>query len=142
MMHGPARELPTSGFAIIVDGRIRIEFKREEGARNGARDLKRRLSMLQIKIYHAAAKQSEQLSSAVATCKDLRHQNASHSTRAEPPGRSVMSCRKALGTHQHFCAYQRRCSRNRTSKLVSSSLSISRQISWSACVCASNVDPF
>jgi hypothetical protein len=49
-------ELPTSGFAIEVDGRLKTQFATREGARNGADELKRRFPMLQIRIYDAAAK--------------------------------------------------------------------------------------
>jgi hypothetical protein len=49
-------ELPTSGFAIEVDGRLKTQFSTPEGARSGAEELKRRFPMLQVRIYDAAAK--------------------------------------------------------------------------------------
>jgi hypothetical protein len=49
-------ELPTSGFAIEVDGRLKTRFATREGARSGADELKRRFPMLQIRIYDAEAK--------------------------------------------------------------------------------------
>ena len=60
-MHKPAQEKPTkdlpqSGYAVVVDGQIKTEFKTKEGAQNGARDLKRRFPMLQIKVYDAETK--------------------------------------------------------------------------------------
>ena len=53
----PAQELPQSGYAVVVDGQVKTEFKTQEGAQNGARDLKRRFPMLQIKVYDAATRQ-------------------------------------------------------------------------------------
>lgn len=55
-MHKPIQELPHSGYAVVVDGQIKTEFKTKEGAQNGARDLKRRFPMLQIKVYDAETK--------------------------------------------------------------------------------------
>lgn len=53
----PAKDLPQSGYAVVVDGQIKTEFKTKEGAETGARDLKRRFPMLQIKVYDAETKQ-------------------------------------------------------------------------------------
>jgi hypothetical protein len=53
----PAQELPQSGYAVVVDGQVKTEFTTPEGAQNGARDLKRRFPMLQIKVYDAATRQ-------------------------------------------------------------------------------------
>ncbi|WP_407180594.1 hypothetical protein [Bradyrhizobium sp. STM 3562] len=55
------RELPTSGYALVIDGRVKTEFKTKEGAETGARDLKRRFPMLQIKIYDAQARSDEEV---------------------------------------------------------------------------------
>ena len=52
----PAKDLPQSGYAVVVDGQVKTEFKTKEGAQNGARDLKRRFPMLQIKVYDAETK--------------------------------------------------------------------------------------
>lgn len=43
-------ELPKSGFALEVDGRLKTEFATKEGAEHGATELKRRFPMLQIRI--------------------------------------------------------------------------------------------
>ena len=54
-------ELLTAGYAIVVDGRIKTEFTAKEGARTGARDLKRRFPMLQVKVYDAEARSDEEV---------------------------------------------------------------------------------
>ncbi|WP_407154905.1 hypothetical protein [Bradyrhizobium sp. STM 3557] len=46
------RELPTSGYALEVDGRLKAEFATRDGARAGGEELKGRFPMLQIRIYH------------------------------------------------------------------------------------------
>lgn len=46
--------LPTSGYAIIIDGLVKTEFATLDGVEIGARDLKRRFPMLQVEIYDAA----------------------------------------------------------------------------------------
>ncbi len=38
------KDLPLTGYAVVVDGQIKTEFKTKEGAHNGAHDLKRRVS--------------------------------------------------------------------------------------------------
>jgi hypothetical protein len=48
--------LPGSGYGIEVDGLLKSEFVTIEGATNGARELKTRFPMLQIRIYDAATK--------------------------------------------------------------------------------------
>jgi hypothetical protein len=48
--------LPTSGFAIEVDGQLKTRFSTPEGARSGAEELKRCFPKLQVRIYDAAAK--------------------------------------------------------------------------------------
>ena len=58
-MHRASPGLPTSGYALIVDGHVKNEFKTKEGAEKGARDLKRRFPMLQIKVFDAEAKRNE-----------------------------------------------------------------------------------
>lgn len=55
MMPSSRRDLPTSGYAILVDGRVKTEFASREGVEVGARDLKRRSPNLQVKIYDARA---------------------------------------------------------------------------------------
>jgi hypothetical protein len=54
-MPGQTVELPKSGFALEIDGRLKTEFSTKEGAEHGAIELKRRFPMLQIRIYDAAA---------------------------------------------------------------------------------------
>ena len=52
-------DLPASGFAMLVDGRVKREFNTEEAAVNTAIDLRGRFPMLQVKVYDAETKQSE-----------------------------------------------------------------------------------
>jgi hypothetical protein len=52
-------DLPASGFAMLVDGRVKREFNSEEAAVNTAIDLKGRFPMLQVKVYDAETRQSE-----------------------------------------------------------------------------------
>ncbi len=54
-MPGRTIELPKSGFALEIDGRLKTEFSTKEGAEHGAIELKRRFPMLQIRIYDAAS---------------------------------------------------------------------------------------
>ncbi len=54
-MPGHSTQLPKSGFALEIDGRVKTEFATKEGAEHGAIELKRRFPMLQIRIYDAAA---------------------------------------------------------------------------------------
>jgi hypothetical protein len=53
--------LPSTGFALIVDGHAKNEFDTKEVAGKWARELKRRFPMLQIKVYDAEAKRSEEV---------------------------------------------------------------------------------
>ncbi|MBR0734993.1 hypothetical protein JQ636_38570 [Bradyrhizobium japonicum] len=50
-----SKDLPLSGYAIIVDGLVKTEFATRDGVEAGARNLKRRFPTLQVKIYDAAA---------------------------------------------------------------------------------------
>ena len=52
-------DLPASGFAMLVDGRVKREFNSEEAAMKAARDLKGRFPMLQVKVFDAETKHSE-----------------------------------------------------------------------------------
>ena len=63
-IHRASPSLPTSGYALIVDGHIKNEFKTKEGADKRARELKFRFPMLQIKVYNAEAKISEEIAPA------------------------------------------------------------------------------
>jgi hypothetical protein len=60
-MTGHTNELPTNGFAIEVDGRMKAEFTTREGAELGAVELKRRFPMLQIRIYDAGSQSRHEL---------------------------------------------------------------------------------
>jgi hypothetical protein len=53
--------LPTSGFALMVDGQVKTEFMTQDHALNAARELKGRFPMLQVKIYDAENKRSEEI---------------------------------------------------------------------------------
>jgi hypothetical protein len=52
-------ELPKIGYALVVDGLVKTEFKTKESAQKGAEDLKRRFPMLQIKVFDAQTQRSE-----------------------------------------------------------------------------------
>lgn len=60
-MRNSARDLPTSGYAIVVDGCVKTEFETEDGVESGARDLKRRFPMLQIRVYDAHARADHEI---------------------------------------------------------------------------------
>jgi hypothetical protein len=59
-------DLPTIGYALIVDGHAKREFKTQDTAIQAAKDLKTRFPNLQIKVYNAEAKQAEQIELAPA----------------------------------------------------------------------------
>jgi hypothetical protein len=48
-----SNELPKTGFAVEIDGRIKAESNTREGAENGAIELKRRFPALRIRLYDA-----------------------------------------------------------------------------------------
>jgi hypothetical protein len=58
--------LPTSGYALIVDGQIKSEFNTHDRALKAAKDLKGRFPKLQVKIYDAEKKHSEKIEVAAA----------------------------------------------------------------------------
>ena len=58
-MLAAARELPASGYALEVDGRLKAEFATRDGARMGAEELKKRFPMLRIRIYDAQTQTRE-----------------------------------------------------------------------------------
>ena len=60
-MPGRTIELPKSGFALEIDGRLKTEFSTKEGAEHGAIELKRRFPMLRIRIYDAGAQSRHDL---------------------------------------------------------------------------------
>lgn len=60
-MVASARELPASGYALEVDGRLKAEFATKDGAKTGAVELKKRFPMLRIRIYDAQTKVREEI---------------------------------------------------------------------------------
>ena len=56
------RELPASGYALEVDGRLKAEFETKDRARAGAEELKKRFPMLRVRIYDAQTKIREEIS--------------------------------------------------------------------------------
>jgi hypothetical protein len=54
-------ELPNSGFAIEIAGRLKTEFSAREGAEHGAVELKRRFPMHQIRICDAGTQSRHDL---------------------------------------------------------------------------------
>ena len=60
------KDVPTSGYALIVDGHSKAIFASKDQALKAAEDLKGRFPMLQVKVYDAESKQSEKIELAVA----------------------------------------------------------------------------
>jgi hypothetical protein len=60
-MVAATRELPASGYALEVDGRLKIEFATKDGARAGGEELKKRFPVLQIRIYDAQTNAREEI---------------------------------------------------------------------------------
>ena len=60
-MVATAHDLPASGYALEVDGRLKAEFATRDGAKTGAEELKKRFPMLQIRIYDAHTKTREEV---------------------------------------------------------------------------------
>ena len=58
--------LPTSGYALIVDGRAKKEFDTRDSALKSAKELKGRFPNLQVKVFDAEKKQSETIELAAA----------------------------------------------------------------------------
>ena len=58
--------LPTSGYALIVDGQAKKEFDTRDCALKAATELKGRFPILQIKVFDAEKKQSETIELATA----------------------------------------------------------------------------
>ncbi len=61
-----APDMPTSGYALIVDGQIKSEFKTREVARARAGELKRRFPYLQVRVFDAQEKRTENVGPADA----------------------------------------------------------------------------
>ena len=53
--------LPTSGYALEVDGRLKTEFATRDGAWAGGQELKKRFPMLSVKIYDAQTRTREEV---------------------------------------------------------------------------------
>jgi hypothetical protein len=60
-MVAATRELPASGYALEVDGRLKAEFTTRDGARAGGEELKKRFPMLQVRIYDAQTNAREEI---------------------------------------------------------------------------------
>ncbi|WP_420969350.1 hypothetical protein [Bradyrhizobium sp. B120] len=60
-MVAATRKLPTSGYALEVDGRLKTEFATRDGAKAGGEELKRRFPRLQIRIYDAQTNAREEI---------------------------------------------------------------------------------
>jgi hypothetical protein len=60
-MVAAARELPTSGYALEIDGRMKTEFATRDGARAGAEELKKRFPTLCVGIYDAQTRTREEI---------------------------------------------------------------------------------
>ena len=58
--------LPTSGYALVVDGQTKREFSTLDSAMKSARELKRRLPNLQVKVFDAEKKEGETIELAAA----------------------------------------------------------------------------
>ncbi|MGE5156565.1 MAG: hypothetical protein ACM3OF_00320 [Gemmatimonas sp.] len=59
-------ERPITGYALVVDGQLKSEFKAKDRAFKVATDLKERFPMLQVEVYDAEAGRSEQIHPAAA----------------------------------------------------------------------------
>ena len=86
-----SRELPASGYALEVDGRLKAEFATRDGAKTGAEELKKRLPMLQIRIYDAQTKTREDV--------ELSFSRAEGRLPSGPGCRLPLKARLALGFH-------------------------------------------
>ena len=60
------KDVPTSGYALIVDGHSKAIFASKDQALKAAEDLKGRFPMLQVKVYDAENKRSEKIELAAA----------------------------------------------------------------------------
>ena len=59
-------DLPTSGYALVVDGLAKKEFDTRDRALKAARELKGRFPRLQVKVFDAENKHSETIELASA----------------------------------------------------------------------------
>ena len=60
------KDVPTSGYALIVDGHSKAIFASKDQALTAAKDLKGRFPMLQVKVFDAETKRSEKIELAAA----------------------------------------------------------------------------
>jgi hypothetical protein len=58
--------LPTSGYALVVDGQAKKEFDNRDRALKAARELKGRFPNLQVKVFDSENRQSETIELAAA----------------------------------------------------------------------------
>jgi hypothetical protein len=58
--------LPTSGYALVVDGQAKKEFDTQDRALKAAKELKGRFPNLQVKVFDAERRQSETIELAAA----------------------------------------------------------------------------
>ena len=61
-MVAAAPDLPASGYALEVDGRMKAQFATRDGAKAGGEELKRRFPTLRVRIYDAQTKTREEIS--------------------------------------------------------------------------------
>lgn len=57
----PRNTIPVTGYVLIVDGQAKADFKTHDQALRAATDLKGRFPMLQVKVYDAEKKVSENI---------------------------------------------------------------------------------
>jgi hypothetical protein len=60
------KDLPTSGYALIVDGHSKAIFASKDQVLKVAKDLRGRFPVLQVKVYDAEKKRSEKIELAAA----------------------------------------------------------------------------
>lgn len=58
--------IPTSGYALIVDGHAKLDFETQDLAIKAAKELKTRFPYLQIRVCDAETKRAEQIELAPA----------------------------------------------------------------------------
>ncbi|MEH2488463.1 hypothetical protein [Bradyrhizobium sp. AZCC 2230] len=60
-MLAAAHQQSDFGYSLEVDGRLKAEFATADGARAGAKELKKRFLLQQIRIYDAQTKTREEV---------------------------------------------------------------------------------
>ena len=53
--------MPTSGYTLEVDGRLKTEFATRDGAWAGGQELKKRFPALSVRIYDAQTRTREEV---------------------------------------------------------------------------------